>query len=357
MKILFLVNELLNVCGVSKHFYHLLSGLKEYNPKNEYFVICGGGDAIEKFKSLDVPIFVNENIKHETRSVNGYLKGMYDIYKFVRVNKIDIIHSHHHYVANMASKVSIFSNTNTVMTNHGLLPEIGRLNHFAAKYIITVNECILNYILKNKIKDKKHVFRINLGLPEGKLEKVRKDRLKVITGGRFVVEKGFDDYIRAVAKLNAKLKNRAEFFIAGEGPEEKNLLKLNEKLNSPVNFLGVIEDFKKKLADTDIFVMPSKSKSEGFPTVLIEAGITKNLIIVSDFFGLRNYFNERYGLIYEQNNLSSLIDLLNESITHFELHENKILNFYEFTKREFDFEEMVRKTYNLYLSILKADNN
>jgi len=353
MKILFLVNQLLTVCGVTKHFYYLIIGLKKYYPENEYYVITGGGNAINKFTDAGINVNINKNILHETRSIRKFLIGTIEIINFVRKNRINIIHSHHHYSANIAFKASIFTGSNTVMTNHGLLPEIGRLDHFAAKYIITVNDYGLNYIVKNKIKDKKHVFRINLGFPIRNFEKVRKDKLKVIAGGRFVVEKGFDNYIRAVAKLDPKLKNKAEFFIAGEGPEKKNLLKLNEKLNSPVNFLGVIEDFQKKLVDTDIFVMPSKSKSEGFPTVLIEAGITKNLIIVSDFLGLRNYFNEKYGLIYEQNNLSRLIDLLSESILNFELHKNKIFNFYEFIEGEFDLEGMVRKTNNLYLSILK----
>ena len=106
MKILFLINELLIVCGVSKHFYHLLSGLKEIYPENDYFVICGGGDVIEKFERLDVQIIINENIKHETRSLKGYFQGIYDIQKFVRENKINIIHSHHHYAASIAEKVT-----------------------------------------------------------------------------------------------------------------------------------------------------------------------------------------------------------------------------------------------------------
>ena len=132
MKILFLVNQLLKVCGVSKHFYHLLSGFKEFYPENDYFVMCGGGDAIEKFERLGIKIIVDENIKHETRSLSGYLKGIYDIYKFAKFNKIDIIHSHHHYATSMAHNAAKFLKSKTVFTNHGILPEVGSLNHFSS---------------------------------------------------------------------------------------------------------------------------------------------------------------------------------------------------------------------------------
>ena len=68
MRILFLVNELNIVCGVTKHFYHLVSGLKELYPNNEYYIICGGGNAIQKFTEIGINVTVNYNIRHESRS-------------------------------------------------------------------------------------------------------------------------------------------------------------------------------------------------------------------------------------------------------------------------------------------------
>ena len=60
MKVLFLINQLLNTCGVTTHFYYLLNGLREESELDIY-VICGGGNNMEKFKQLGVKLIVDED--------------------------------------------------------------------------------------------------------------------------------------------------------------------------------------------------------------------------------------------------------------------------------------------------------
>ncbi len=352
MKILFLVNQLLNVCGISKHFYHLLSGLKEFYPENDYFVICGGGDAIEKFERLGVKILVNENIRHETRTLRGYLKGTYDIYKFAKRNKIDIIHSHHHYAASMAQKAVKFLNSKTVFTNHGILPKIGLLNHFNADYFIAINEHIREYLLENKIANSQRISLIRLGFPKFEFEKKKNKKIKVISGGRFVKEKGFEDYIKAVSKLPSEVMGKVEFYLAGSGEGEANLKKLNYELNAGIEFLGEIEDFQIFLKYTDIFVMPTHLP-EGFPTVIIEAGLSKNLLIASNFRGAQSVLSNQEALIFSIGDVETLTKLLSDAINNYDKYINKIEKLEKLMTEKFSIEEMTAKTYNFYQRILR----
>ena len=356
MRVLFLVNELLTVCGVSKHFYHLLKGLKELYPEQSYYVICGGGDieALNKFKALDVPIIVNPKMKHETRSFAGYFIGVKDIYQFIRKNKIDVIHSHHHYSASIASKAAKITATKTILTNHGILPEIGILSHFCAESIIVINEHVKEYLLKNNIKPDERIHLIPHGFPIKKtIKKTIKNRdkkIKVLTGGRFVKDKCFDVYIKAISNLTDKVKNKAEFYIAGAGEEEDSLSKLNNLLGSNIEFLGKVNDFPAKLEEMDVFVMASKF--EGFPTILIEAGLAHNLIITSNFLGLSFVLSSKHAMIFDIDNVKLLSNYLEKAILYYDDFSDQISAFNKLVITQFTQKKMIKRTFELYSQIL-----
>ena len=93
------------------------------------------------------------------------LSGSINLYKFVKKHSINIIHSHHHYAASIAMAISRITKINTILTNHGLLPEIGFLNHFNAHHIIVVNKHIKEYLIRESIKKKREVSFIPHGFP------------------------------------------------------------------------------------------------------------------------------------------------------------------------------------------------
>lgn len=348
MKILFLANELLQVCGVSKHLYYLVDGLQKYYPNNEYFIITGGGNAIQKFQSLGVPVIVNENLRHETRSITGYIKGIKEVYSFVKRNDIQIVHSHHHYAANIATVVSKFKDVKTILTNHGVLPEVGRLNHFNAEHIIAVNDHIKDHCVSKKIKLEKEISVIRCGLPDPHCQKRNAHKLKVLAGGRFVKEKGFHHYIQAVAHLNKEIKNLAEFYIAGSGQEEKNLIELDQKLKANIIFLGACENFQEKLCESHIFVNPTLSEAEGFPTVLIEAGLAKNLVLSSKFRGHENILNADNSILLNITDHHIFVNKLEDAIINYKNYSEIIEQFNVSVLQYFSISTMLEKTNMLY---------
>jgi glycosyltransferase involved in cell wall biosynthesis len=347
MKILFLVNELLQVCGISKHLYYLVDGLQKYYPNNEYYIITGGGNAIQKFQSLGVPVLVNENLKHQTRSITGYLKGIKELYGFVKKYDIQIIHSHHHYSSSIATVVSKFKDVKTILTNHGLIPEIGKLKHFNA-----VNKHILEYLIKNKERKREHISLIPCGLPNFEQKRKTNDKIRVIAGGRLIKEKGFEIYLNAVAKLPSEIKESAEFLLAGNGEDEHSLKELNKNTNAGVKFLGIVSDFQKFLLDTHIFVMPTLSMEEGFPTILIEAALSKNLIISSKFRGFNFVLNNENSLLFEVGNTDELTFLLKKTITNFQNYSNKIDSLFKEVNERFSIEKMVHSTNLVYNNLI-----
>jgi len=346
MKILFLTNQLLNVCGVTKHFYHLLRELREFYPDNEYFVICGGGNAIEKFEKEGIKVIVNKNIKHETRSVGGYLKAMSDIYGFVKKNNIDIIHSHHHYAASIADKISKIANVKTILTTHGLLPEIGRLNHFSAEHIIAVNEHIFEYVKKQT--NGKHVYLVRNGINEYSFISPKANKMMVVVASRLVYDKGIDIFIKAVSLLPKSITEQVDFIIAGDGENKRDYLKLNTELNTKIIFIGIVENTQKLLNKSHILVNPTCSK-EGFPTILVEAGLQKNLIVSSNFFGHDFILKDKENcLIFNQGDIISLKEKLIIAINEYSSNEEIIDKFYSQCKKLYSVEGMIKKIKGIY---------
>ncbi len=91
----------------------------------------------------------------------------------------------------------------------------------------------------------------------------------IISCGRLVPQKGFNNLIKAFSKL---LKTRkAKLIILGQGAQKKSLLNLIErlKIKSSVDLVGFKKNPYALMARADIFVL--SSMWEGMPNVLLEA--------------------------------------------------------------------------------------
>lgn len=93
---------------------------------------------------------------------------------------------------------------------------------------------------------------------------------RLVAAGRLSPEKGFDQLLRALPQITARIPNCA-LTIYGEGGEKTRLEALAQELGvlERVTFAGLVPDLISALQGGDIFVMPSRS--EGFSNVLLEA--------------------------------------------------------------------------------------
>jgi len=355
MNILFLANELRFTCGVTNHLLHLAGGLAK-NKNNNICIITGGGNGIDRFDNLHVKVLEDNKFLHESRSSLNYISAVNVLAKFIRQNKIDIVHSHSHYAANIAALASKLKKFPKIQTNHGLLEDTGKLKHFIADKYVAINGHIYDYIIKCKIAKPADVVFIRCGIPVQPEPSAKKDKpISVLAASRFIPAKGLDNYVRAVSQIPKEVRSKALFYIAGEGVEESNLVKLNKELKSGIKFLGRVTDLPAYLKDNHVFVYPSLSKNEGFPAVITEAGANNNLLITSDFLGALDTLNHGVNcLIYPAEDVDSLKTLIVRAITEYHKLTHISVNLYNRVKDLYNLDNMIAKHQELYDLCLRA---
>ncbi|MDO4731263.1 MAG: glycosyltransferase family 4 protein [Clostridia bacterium] len=141
---------------------------------------------------------------------------------------------------------------------------------------------------------------------------IPKDALVVSFVGRAVEEKGVLQLVEAVKKINQS-KPSLYLLMAGSGPLDKELSSLQDDY---IKYLGSLafSDVIALFSVCDIFCLPSRS--EGFPTVVLEASYKNCYIITTDKGGAKELIiNDDYGTVIKDNNsdtiMTALLDLVN----------------------------------------------
>ncbi|MEP7146138.1 MAG: glycosyltransferase family 4 protein [bacterium] len=352
--LLFLTGELNYTDGVSSHLYNLISELQK-NKNYNITLLCTGGDSAGRFKDLKIKILEDNTFGHNNRSVKNFSVALKRLIKFIYKNKIDILHSHNHYAANISYYASRFTGVITVQTNHGIIPQGGFLKHFKAHKYITVSETIEKYLLKYKPETQKNARFINQGFQyAGNIRKSSDGEIRIICASRLIREKGIDVFIRAAKIVTGRYNGKLRFFIAGEGEYEGVLKSLAKSIHVSIVFLGTIKNLPELLSETNIFVMPTRIPSEGFPMTLVEAAMTKNLIISSDFNSLKNFFkNEVDGFTFEIDNHEQLAEKMLKALNNPDQARLMTETFFKKSKILFDPSVMCNKHIEVYKECLK----
>lgn len=117
------------------------------------------------------------------------------------------------------------------------------------------------------------------------------NKVNCLSLGRISSEKAFDRIIN-IAK---KYEDKVNFYIGGIGPLKEELEMQMKELNvTNVFFLGLLKNPYPYIKNCDVFLL--SSRSEAYPTVVIEAMILNKFIIATDVAGveeiLENYQNK-----------------------------------------------------------------
>jgi len=354
MHILFLINSITKTCGISSHVYSLICGLKKY-PLIDITVICGYADEewIQQLNSQHIDIIINHCFDHNKRTYINFSAAALFLFAYCLTNKVDIIHSHHHYCGNIAYYITKVIRIKTFLTNHGIIPPIGRLSHYKTDILIVPTERIKNHIIKcNKIHESK-VFIINNGVTRIRSCTTETPKIKIISASRMIKLKALDIYIKAVALLGKEYLEKAEFYLAGEGPEKEKLLELISNSHTQLHYIGNILHFNAELCRYNIYI--HTSTLEAFPMTLLEAGMSRTLVIVSNFEGLNEYFSENIdGLVFEMNNVSDLSEKIKFAIDHYEGLRCMRDQYYDKVCRYYTYDRMSQQTVKLYRNIMNV---
>ncbi|MDR3610711.1 MAG: glycosyltransferase family 4 protein [Ignavibacteriaceae bacterium] len=341
---------MLYVSGVSKHLFYLLSELSKDEAYN-IILVCPGGDFIDEFKKLKITVIEIEEISHQKRSYLNFLKSVLSIYSIVKKNKIEIIHSHTHYSANIAWWVSKITKCITIQTIHGVIPSGGRFPHFIADYFIIVNKNSIKHLMSNR-KKKERIFFVNLGIPIPEKHLKDNSEIKILFASRLVPEKGGDIYLDAIALAKDKLIVKNSFAMAGEGVSENELRKQITDLKIQVSFLGKVENIYDYLKDSHIFIFTSRYQLEGFPLTIVEAALNGNLIITSDFASLKEIFQEDIDcLVFHNNDSIQLSEKIILAVNNYKDYSEMIVQGIEKAKNNFSISKMLYELKQVYQNV------
>nr|MBA3706352.1 glycosyltransferase [Bacteroidota bacterium] len=99
---------------------------------------------------------------------------------------------------------------------------------------------------------------------------------------------------------------------------------------------------------------PTRIPSEGFPMTLVEAAMTKNLIISSDFNSLKNFFKDEVdGFTFEIDNHEQLAEKLLKALNNPGQAGLMTETFFKKSKILFDPSVMCNKHIEVYKECLK----
>jgi colanic acid/amylovoran biosynthesis glycosyltransferase len=174
------------------------------------------------------------------------------------------------------------------------------------------------------------------------------DKIKILHIGRVVAKKGVPDLIRVINDLYRTNKN-IELHIVGRGEElvESKNLAASLGISQVVIFYDAqpLSVVKKLLADSDIFVLNSRTDSkgdmEGLPNALLEAMSSEKAVISTYHGGITDAItNEVNGLLVEERNNAQLYSALQKLILDSRLRVQIGINARKTVIEKFSIEKM-----------------
>ena len=167
----------------------------------------------------------------------------------------------------------------------------------------------------------------------------------VTFASRLIPEKG----ILKLLKAAGLLWNRGCDFtliVAGDGPLRDDLV--NNK--SPwMKYVGRLDqaDLSALLKESDCFCLPTEYP-EGLPTILLEAAVQNNAIVVSDCAGAREVIpNKNYGIVLEEVSAQSIADAIMALLRNQEFTSCLANNASEHVKEEFSWRQSASRLIKL----------
>ena len=135
---------MIKICHIVNHitgkadgvYVHLKSIFRNYDRnKFEHILIFQGGEKIEnELRELGIKVYTSESLKKKIS-----LKAFSDIYKVIKSEQIDIIHSHLIKPYTIAGLINIFLKKKFVFNYHGIFLKNNPYYNFIERSIYSVN--------------------------------------------------------------------------------------------------------------------------------------------------------------------------------------------------------------------------
>lgn len=320
----------------------LLKGQMKFMRENGFDVVMVSSDGKEWEE-----VIATEQCRHAiipmTRRLTPFadLKSLWKLYRFIKKEKPDIVHSHTPKAGLLGMLAAKFAGVkvriHTVaglrfMTSKGftrkLLVRMEKLTGWAATHVWPNSGSLLQYMTHNKLASKKKMEIIGLGSSNGInlsrfspasidqeiLQKLKtsinynEELIYFLSVGRIVHDKGIDELVAAFTKLRAE-NEKIRLLLVGEFEDEMDPVsdetKAILKQHPAIIMTGWSDQVEYYMQFS--FALIHASHREGFPNVLLQAGAMLCPIICSRIEGNIDIVDDgKTGLIFECGNASQL---------------------------------------------------
>ena len=307
----------------------------------------------ELIKICENVYFLNKKLKSK------HPKYLFKLLKIVRKNNIDIINTHEFGSMMWAIFCKILKpGVKIVHTIHSsvIVKKWNKITRFFNKHFVDMNIAISDEILNDCIKNKLKVTKIYNGIDIRKFKPSLSDNCNLFTiihVGRITHRvKGQDILIKALKECKNKGMKFTCHLVGGVINSDKESLGYlkeqieNVGLSEEIIFLGNREDIPELLAQSSLFILPSRY--EGLPLSLLEAMAAKLPVIASNISGSSELVEHgKTGLLFESENHLDLAEKISSLYHQPEEMERLAQNGYQYVQG-FDISMMCEKYRELY---------
>ncbi len=379
INLLYVITKL-ELGGAQKQLLLLVRHLDK-NRYNLFLITAREGLLINELSSLkELKI---KTIKSLERSINPIrdLFALFEIYHFIKRNKIDIVHTHSSKAGLLGRWAARWAGVNKIIhTVHGwsfndyqnwflrhFCIGLERLTAKITDRLIVVSHTDKQTGLKENIGELRKYILIHYGInfDEFKKDKVVVDKRKKELGlnsnllvamvACFKPQKAPLDFLRVAASIQENFP-QLKFLLIGDGVLRKRIERTIEKFNlkESVILTGWRRDVPEVLSLIDVFVLTSLW--EGLPIAVLEAMASGKPVVVTNTGGISEIVTHaRNGFLVARGDVKAM----KENIITLLKDKNLIYQIGERAKRslnsEFSIENMIRRTQNLYNELISKE--
>jgi glycosyltransferase involved in cell wall biosynthesis len=318
--------------------------------KFQHYLIFQGGENIEKeLAEMGVKVFVSSSLKKKIS-----IKAFTDIYRILKSNNIDIIHTHLIKPYAIAGLVNLILRKKFIFNYHGLFIAKNPYYNFIERSVYSLIHKIIylfgrvDTVLVPSGRSKELLLKETKLFPEpavyyngyslnqivtepdtellNHIQRIKKNKKIIALIGRLEVDKRIDRAINIFNKIITHQRN-IHLLIFGDGKIKSDLQKLvyELQLKENVDIFGYVNDIQNYFTLFDLVLFTSDW--EGMPLTMWEAMANKVPVVAPDVGGFKEILlQNNCGLIYEPGNLSDaegkILQLLDDEKLRIELGEN-----------------------------------
>lgn len=352
------------VGGAEALLWHYLKALPQDRYDHYVYYFISDGPFKNKIEQLGVKIHKGPSLKPIKKPlpfIISLIRLFYDLLKYLKYNKIQVVQSHLRHANQLGVIAGLLTHTPAFPTIHNTNIHLDRrpktdIRVYILKFIdsfvyrisykiVTVSKEVKQIISKHYHINPDRIIVLKNGIhfisaPKLTRFTIKPDAdypLRILSVGRLTHQKAFEVLILSAASLIKKGFKHFSVIIAGEGEDRSKLETLISRLEltEHVFLAGVRHDIYDLMAESDIFVIPSRF--EGLSIAMIEAMAVGLPIIASNAPGLNTYINhEVNGLLFPIENHDELSKLILRLASSKNLYKRLSIGSRKTFEQEFD---------------------